>query len=153
MLVSSVVRTFGWNVILGDSGILNGLLSDLGLIHTPIHLMNNMLGVIIGLTEIEMPTMTLALMAGFSRLDTAVEEAARTLGASPWRTLLRVTVPLSAPGIAIGCLITFVLVMSSFITPSLLGGGRVYVMATAIYQEALETLNWPLAATVSWTKP
>jgi putative spermidine/putrescine transport system permease protein len=149
LLVSSVVRTFGWMVILGDTGLINGLLRYLGVIDTPVPLMNNMLGVLIGLTEIEMPTMTLALMAGFSRLDATVEEAARTLGASPWRTLLRVTLPLSAPGIVIGCLITFVLVMSSFITPALLGGGRVYVMATAIYQEALETLNWPLAATVS----
>jgi putative spermidine/putrescine transport system permease protein len=149
LLVSSVVRTFGWMVILGDTGLINGLLRYLGVIDTPVPLMNNMLGVLIGLTEIEMPTMTLALMAGFSRLDTTIEEAARTLGASPWRTLLRVTLPLSAPGIVIGCLITFVLVMSSFITPTLLGGGRIYVMATAIYQEALETLNWPLAATVS----
>ena len=149
LLVSSVVRTFGWMVILGDTGLINGLLRYLGVIDTPVPLMNNMLGVLIGLTEIEMPTMTLALMAGFSCLDTTLEEAARTLGASPWRTLLRVTLPLSAPGIVIGCLITFVLVMSSFITPTLLGGGRIYVMATAIYQEALETLNWPLAATVS----
>jgi putative spermidine/putrescine transport system permease protein len=144
-----VVRTFGWMVILGDTGLINGLLRHLGVIDTPLPLMNNMLGVLIGLTEIEMPTMTLALMAGFSRLDVTLEEAAQTLGASPWRTLLRVTLPLSAPGIVIGCLITFVLVMSSFITPALLGGGRIYVMATAIYQEALETLNWPLAATVS----
>jgi putative spermidine/putrescine transport system permease protein len=149
LLVSGVVRTFGWMAILGDHGIVNGALISLGIIATPLPLMNNMLGVIIGLTEIEMPTMTLALMAGFSRLDTTLEEAARTLGASPWRTLLRITLPLSAPGIVIGCLITLVLVMSSFITPSLLGGGRVYVMATTIYQEALETLNWPLAATVS----
>src|SRR5260221_3557368 len=149
LLVSSVVRTFGWMVILGDTGLINGLLRYLGVIDTPVPLMNNMLGVLIGLTEIEMPTMTLALMAGFSRLDTTIEEAARTLGASPWRTLLRVTLPLSAPGIVIGCLITFVLVISPFITPTLLGGGRIYVMATAIYQEALETLNWPLAATVS----
>jgi putative spermidine/putrescine transport system permease protein len=149
LLVSSVVRTFGWMVILGDNGLINGLLRYFGLIDSPLPLMNNMLGVLIGLTEIEMPTMTLALMAGFSGLDPTLEEAARTLGASAWRTLLRVTLPLSAPGIVIGCLITFVLVMSSFITPALLGGGRVYVMATAIYQEALETLNWPLAATVS----
>jgi putative spermidine/putrescine transport system permease protein len=149
LLVSSVVRTFGWMVILGDSGLINAWLKGIGLISAPLPLMNNVTGVLIGLTEIEMPTMTLALIAGFARLDATLEEAARTLGASPWRTLLRVTLPLSAPGIAIGCLITFVVVMSSFITPSLLGGGRVYVMATAIYQEALETLNWPVAATVS----
>ncbi len=149
LLVSAVVRTFGWMAILGDLGIVNGLLMSLHLIQAPLPLMNNVLGVIIGLTEIEMPTTTLALMAGFSRLDTTLEEAASTLGASPWRVLWRVTLPLSAPGIIIGCLITLVLVMSSFITPSLLGGGRVYVMATIIYQEALETLNWPLAATVS----
>jgi putative spermidine/putrescine transport system permease protein len=149
LLVSSVVRTFGWMVILGDAGLVNTWLRHLGLIAAPLPLMNNMTGVLIGLTEIEMPTMTLALIAGFARLDVTLEEAARTLGASPWRTLWRVTLPLSAPGIAIGCLITFVLVMSSFITPSLLGGGRIQVMAVAIYQEALETLNWPVAATVS----
>jgi putative spermidine/putrescine transport system permease protein len=143
------VRTFGWMVILGDSGLVNGLLRWLGLLAAPLPLMNNMLGVMIGLTQIEMPTMILALIAGFARLDTTLEEAARTLGAPPWRTFLRVTLPLSAPGIMIGCLVTFVQGISSFVTPKLLGGGRIYVMATTIYEETFETLNWPLAAAMS----
>jgi putative spermidine/putrescine transport system permease protein len=149
LLVSSVVRTFGWMVILGDSGMLNGALRWLGVIAVPLPLMNNMLGVMIGLTQIEMPTMILALIAGFARLDPTLEEAARTLGAPPWRTFLRVTLPLSAPGIMIGCLVTFVQGISSFVTPKLLGGGRIYVMATTIYEETFETLNWPLAAAMS----
>ena len=149
MLVSSVVRTFSWMAILGDRGLVNGALRALGLIDRPLALMNNMLGVTIGLVQIEMPVMTLALIAGLSRLDPTLEEAAQTLGAQPWRAFLRVTLPLSAPGIVLGCLITFVQVMSSFVTPTLLGGGRIYLMATTIYEEALETLNWPLAATIS----
>ena len=149
MLVSSVVRTFGWMAILGDRGLINQVLQALGIISHPLALMNNMLGVVIGLVQIEMPVMILALMAGLSRLDPTLEEAAQTLGAKPWRSFLRVTLPLSAPGIVLGCLITFVQVISSFITPTLLGGGRVYVMATTIYEEALETLNWPLAAAIS----
>ncbi|HTU53068.1 MAG TPA: ABC transporter permease [Acetobacteraceae bacterium] len=149
MLISSVVRTYSWMTILDDHGLVNQALIWLGLVHRPIALMDNLLGVEIGLVQIEMPVMILALMAGFARLDPTLEEAARCLGAAPWRAFLRVTIPLSAPGIVLGCLVTFVQVMSSFVTPSLLGGGRVYVMATTIYQEALETLNWPLAAAIS----
>lgn len=149
MLVSSVVRTYGWMAILGDNGLIDRALLAIGAIAHPLALMNNMLGVVIGLVQIEMPVMILAVIAGLSRLDPALEEAARTLGAPPWRCFLRVTLPLSAPGILLGCLITFVQVISSFVTPTLLGGGRVALMATTIYEEALETLNWPLAACIS----
>jgi putative spermidine/putrescine transport system permease protein len=149
MLVGSVVRTFGWMAILGERGFVNQTLQTLGITAHPFALMNNMLGVVIGLVQIEMPVMALALIAGLSRLDPTLEQAAQTLGARPWRAFLRVTLPLSAPGIVLGCLITFVQVISSFITPTLLGGGRIYLMATTIYEEALETLNWPLAATIS----
>jgi putative spermidine/putrescine transport system permease protein len=132
LLVSSVVRTFGWMIILGDQGWINSTLLALGLIAAPVQLMNNTTGVLIGLTEIMMPTTTLALLA-----------------ASPWRCFRRVTLPLTAPGIAVGVLVTFVLSISSFITPSLLGGGRVPMLASTIYEEALETLNWPMAAAIS----
>jgi len=149
MLVSSVVRTFGWMAILGEKGFLNQVLQAVGITSHPLTLMNNMLGVVVGLVQIEMPVMALALIAGLSRLDPELEQAAHTLGARPWRAFLRVTLPLSSPGIVLGCLLTFVQVISSFITPTLLGGGRIYLMATTIYEEALETLNWPLAATIS----
>jgi putative spermidine/putrescine transport system permease protein len=149
LMVSAVVRTYGWMVILGDRGFVNGLLRQAGLITQPFRLINNSTGVAIGLVEILMPYMVLALMAGFGRLDRSYEEAAQSLGAPPWTTFRRVVLPLTAPGIALGCLLCFVLAISSFITPKLLGGGRVFLLATEIYDQAIVTLNWPLAATMS----
>ena len=149
LLVSAVVRTYGWMLILGDQGFVNGLLKDAGVISQPLRLINNSTGVVIGLTEILMPYMVLALLAGFGRLDRSYEEAALSLGARPWTTFRRVVVPLTAPGIALGCLLCFVLAVSSFITPKLLGGGRVFLLATEIYDQAIMLLNWPLAATMS----
>jgi putative spermidine/putrescine transport system permease protein len=147
LLVSSVVRTFGWMIILGDRGWINTTLALFGA--GPVRLMNTVWGVLIGLTEIMMPTTTLALLTGFARLDPALEEAAHSLGAPPWRRFWRVTLPLTMPGIVIGALVSFVLAISSFVTPNLLGGGRVAVLAKTIYEEALETLDWPFAAAVA----
>jgi putative spermidine/putrescine transport system permease protein len=149
LLVSGVVRTYGWIVLLGDQGPVNALVLWLGLSATPLKLSNNFLGAVIGLTEILTPYMALALIAGFGRLDRAAEEAAETLGATPWRTFIHVTLPLSLPGILLGSLLCFVLAVSSFVTPRLLGGGRVFTLATEIYEAAMLTLNWPLAATIS----
>ncbi|WNJ88861.1 ABC transporter permease [Bosea sp. 685] len=148
LLTSAVVRTYGWIAMLADGGLINNALGFFGA-PVPFRLLFNLTGVVIGLTEILMPYMILALLAGFGRLDPRCEEAALTLGARPWQSFWRIVVPLTAPGIALGCFFCFVLCVSSFITPRVLGGGRVFLLATEIYDQAIVTLNWPAAATLS----
>lgn len=149
LLVSSVVRTYGWMVLLGDQGIINGAMMSSGLISEPFRLINNTLGVFIGMVEILIPYMALALIAGFGRLNITLEEAAASLGANSFTRFRRVIFPLTLPGVALGCLLCFVLAISSFITPKLLGGGRVFLLATEIYDQAVIQLEWPQAAATS----
>jgi putative spermidine/putrescine transport system permease protein len=150
LLTSIVVRTYGWLVLLGGDGLINGALLSVGFVDRPLELVNNRLGVVIGLVEILMPYMALGLLSGFGRFDPRMEEAAMSLGAGPLRTFFRVTLPLSLPGVATGCLLVFVLTISSFVTPQLLGGGRFFVMATEIYEQATYTLDWPFASAISF---
>lgn len=149
MLISGVVRVFGWLAILGDRGLVNSLAQSLGLISAPMKLVFNWTGVTIGLAESIMPYMILALLAGFGQLDRTLEEASRSLGATPMRTFLRVTLPLSLPALALAAGLGFVLSMSAYITPKLLGGGRVFVLATEIFEQATTNTNWPMASVLA----
>jgi putative spermidine/putrescine transport system permease protein len=150
LLTSSVVRTYGWIVLLGNQGVVNKTLQATGLTDHPLALVNNKVGVYISLVEIMMPYMILALLAGFGRFSTDLEHAAASLGANRWKVFWRVVWPLSMPGVLTGALLVFVLTISSFITPRLVGGGRVFLLATELYDQATATLNWPFAAAISF---
>lgn len=149
LLTSAVVRTYGWMVILGDRGVINAGLQALSLIDRPIRLSNNQLGATIAMIEILMPYAILAMLSGFGRLNSQLEEAAAMLGANRIKVFLRIILPLSLPGVITGALLVFVLTISSFVTPRLLGGGRVFVLGTEVFSEATVTLNWPLAAALA----
>lgn len=149
LLTSAVVRTYGWMVILGNQGLINELLHSRGVIAAPLPLTNNMTGVTVGLIEIFMPYAILAMMSGFGRLNTSLEEAASSLGANKLRVFLKVTLPLSLPGVLAAMLLVFVLAISTFVTPQLLGGGTVHVLATEVFDQTTGLLNWPFAAALS----
>ncbi|MDR7419872.1 MAG: ABC transporter permease [Armatimonadota bacterium] len=142
LLVSVVVRTYGWLILLAGQGLVNTTLRALGVISEPISLLFNMRGVVISLTHILLPFAIFPIYSVMGRLDPSLKEAARDLGAG-WRdTFLHVTLPLTMPGVVAGALICFTLALSAFVTPQLLGGGRVQVLPLAVYNSTVE-INWP----------
>lgn len=118
---SVLVRTWGWTVLLADKGVINRILLSLGLVHSPLTLMRNTLGVAIGMTQVLLPIMVLPLYATMRQINPDYISAAGGLGASPVRAFRRVFVPLTRSGIVIGSLLVFVLSLGFFITPALLG--------------------------------
>jgi putative spermidine/putrescine transport system permease protein len=150
LLTSQVVRTFGWMILLSNSGFINRTLIDLGLIASPIPMMYRMSGIIIALVEVLLPFMVLALDAALLNIDPHLYEAARNLGARSARIFLQITLPLSLPGIVSGSVLVFALAISAFVTPSLIGGPRVEVMATLIYQQGISLMNWPFGAAIAF---
>ena len=149
LLLNLVVRTFGWIALLANRGLVNEMLAGLGWIETPIRLMFNFTGLLIGLTHIFLPFMVLMLVGAIQTIDRSVEDAARVLGANWGSTFLRVTLPLSIPGILSGSILVFVLTISALVTPRLLGGPTYKVMSTLIYDQFLALLNWPAGSAMA----
>jgi putative spermidine/putrescine transport system permease protein len=147
--IDQLVRSYGLMALLGDNGVINGSLLERGLIGKPLPLMYNTLGIVIGLTQITIPFMVLSLIGIIRRIDPSLEEAARNLGASRLRTFMKITLPLSMPGIVAGSLLVFALTISNFVVPVLLGGSNVFVLSMWIYKLIGEINNWQFAATVS----
>ena len=150
LLLNLVVRSFGWITLLANHGLVNNALLALHLVATPVKLMFNLTGLIIGLTHIYLPFMVLVLVAALQALPRDAEAASATLGAGPLKTFFLVTLPLTAPGMFAGSVLVFVLTISALITPRLLGGPAYKVMATVIYDEFLSDLDWPSGAALAF---
>lgn len=145
VLVSVVVRSYGWTVLLADQGPVNYLLMKLGLTTEPISLVYNMTGTVISLAHVFLPFVVFPILASMLRLDPTLREAAEDLGAGWWTIFRRITLPLTLPGAIAGAQICFTLALGSFVTPAILGGGRVLVLPIQIYT-ATSDINWPVAA-------
>ncbi|MBW0445212.1 ABC transporter permease [bacterium M00.F.Ca.ET.228.01.1.1] len=149
LLISVVVRTLGWQILLGNNGVLNNVLQSLHITDEPIRLVFTMTGMIIALTHVLVPFMVMSVWATMQKLDPQVEWAGRSLGGSPFAVFRRVVLPQIMPGVLSGAIIVFALSASAFATPALIGGRRLKVVATAAYDEFLGTLNWPLGASIA----
>ena len=149
LLISVVVRTLGWAVLLGSEGLINKTLLMVGFIDAPIKMLYTFTGVVIALTHVLMPFMVLAVWASLQKLDRATEQAAESLGANMFTVMWRIVIPQVIPGVLSGGLIVFASAASAFATPAIIGGRRLKVVPTTIYDEFLANLNWPLGATIA----
>ena len=142
LTVSVVIRNLGWFPLLSQNGVINSLLMSTGLINQPLMLMNNFVGVLIGLVHALLPLMIMMLTNVFQRVSPQLEEAANNLGSSRMQLFLWVLLPLTLRGLAAGFLLVFTIAISSYTTPALMGGQRVLVMATFIDQQVHQMMRY-----------
>ncbi len=148
LLVSVVVRAFGWSLVLGPAGFVNQFLEWVGIGRT--RLLYTPIAVVVALVHVMLPFMVIPVWTSLQKLDPWVENAALSLGASPFTTWRRVVLPQVTPGLVSGALIVFALSASALAIPGLLGGRRLKMVATLIYDEYLHELNWPLGAAIAF---
>lgn len=147
--ISYIIRTMSWINILGVSGALNSGLMALGLVSEPVELLYNEVTVILGLVHYLLPFMVLNVFVSLDGIDTTLEDAANSLGATRWQAFTQVTLPLSLPGLAAGGLLCFVLGAGTYITPMILGGPRDAMFANLVFEAIIVQLNWPLGSALS----
>lgn len=146
MMMGLVVRTYAWLAIFSNRGVINGTLLALGVIQAPIPFLGTQAAVVVALTHIYVPFMILTLSGVLARIDSRLEEAARGLGASRLRAFMEVTLPLSMPGVAAGCLLVFALAISAYVTPIVIGNYQVLTLPMLIYQQISSSFNLGFAA-------
>jgi putative spermidine/putrescine transport system permease protein len=147
LLISVVVRAFGWSLLLGADGLINQAIQALG--GRPLKMLYTPFAVIVALVHVMLPFMIIPVWTSLQKLDPAAEQAALSLGASHAKALRLVVLPQVMPGVLSGTLIVFGLAASSFAIPGLLGGRRLKMVATVVYDQYLSELNWPMGATLA----
>jgi putative spermidine/putrescine transport system permease protein len=147
LLVSVVVRTFGWSMLLGPAGLINDIFRFVGI--GTVRLLYTETAIVIGLVHVMLPFMVIPVWTSLQKLDPMVEAAAWTLGASRFTALRRVVMPQVTMGLLSGSLVVFGLSASAFAIPALLGGRRLKVAATVVYDQYMNELNWPLGAAIA----
>jgi len=138
-----------WINILGVSGAFNSALMALGIVSEPIQMLYNETTVILGLVHFLLPFMVLNVFVSLDGIDTNLEDAANSLGATRWQAFMQVTLPLSLPGLAAGGLLCFVLGAGTYITPLVLGGPTDAMFANLVFEAIITQLNWPLGSALS----
>lgn len=144
-----LIRTYAWIVMLNREGLINNGLAAIGVIDEPLPLLYNSFAVVVGLVYNYTPFVVLAIYSSLNRINRETIEASEDLGAPGWVTFGRVILPQTIPGIAAGGVFVFVLSIGNFITPDLLGGGRLQMVGNLIYDQFLSARDWPFGATLS----
>jgi putative spermidine/putrescine transport system permease protein len=147
LLTGTVVRTFAWVVILGSEGLVNTTIAALGL--NPVRLLHTEFGLVLSLSQIELPIMLLPLLSVMHRIDRNLINASMSLGAGYWRTLRRVILPLSLPGLIAGAILVFASSVTSYFSQTIIGGARLVYLTKLIYEQAMIVFNWPFAAAIA----
>ena len=149
LLVGIVVRSYGWTILLGNNGVINRSLREAGWIDMPLPLMYNTFGIVLALSHVFLPFMVLPVMGALQSVDPALENAARSLGASRTTVLRRIVLPLAMPGIQSGAILVFVLAVSAYVTPVLIGGMRIKTMAVIVVDTLIDQFQWPFGSALA----
>ena len=150
LLISVVVRSYGWVVLLANNGVVNGSLVGLGLVAQPLRMLGTLGSVIVATVHVLLPFMMLPIASALQDRDPTLERAAQNLGATPLQTFWRVTLPLSMPGVLAGTGLVIALTLGIYITPLLVAGPLQPLFAIGIYYVTLNQLNFPLGAALSF---
>jgi len=144
-----IIRIYAWIMILRSSGFLNSFLQWIGIIHEPLNILYTPTAVLIGMVYEFLPFMVLPLYTSLEKIENAQLEAAADLGAPPWKAFLRVTLPLSVPGMIAGTILVFIPAMGMFVVPDLMGGAKTILIGNVIRNQFLTARDWPFGAAAS----